>query len=154
MAAVFDPIVVGEIQTRFGKDWQTRPDAFSPSFATVLRAPHPSERAVQAAREGLGHYRRDVGTLFQSVDVLVTPTVPLTAPLLAGPIDGGLILRNTWPFNAAGTPALSLPCGFDHRGLPLGLQLVAAAGQDTLVLELGRKFQSATRWHTQRPDAN
>ena len=47
--------------------------------------------------------------LFDSVDVIVTPTVPVTAPLITSRIDGTKILRNTWPFNAAGTPAVSIP---------------------------------------------
>ena len=128
MAAVFDPIVVAEIQARFAKDWKTRPDAFSPAFAGVLRAERPTASAIDAARRALANYRRDVSTVFQTVDVLVTPTVPVTAPPIEGPIEGELILRNTWPFNAAGTPALTVPCGFDRQGLPIGVQLVSAAG--------------------------
>jgi aspartyl-tRNA(Asn)/glutamyl-tRNA(Gln) amidotransferase subunit A len=151
MAEAFDPIVVAEIQTRFARDWKSRPDAFSPSFASVLRAERPADRTVDAARRALAAFRLEVGTLFQSVDVLVTPTVPVTAPLIEGPIDGELILRNTWPFNAAGTPALSVPCGFDRQGLPVGLQLVGSVGGDEMVLRLGRAFQAATSWHRERP---
>ena len=151
MAAVFEPIGVAEIQAHFAADWKTRPDAFSPAFAGVLRAERPSNDAVAAARRALAAYRRDVATLFQSVDVVVTPTVPVTAPLIDGPIDGELILRNTLPFNATGTPALSVPCGFDGQGLPIGLQLVGAVGQDAAVLALGRAYQAQTSWHQRRP---
>ena len=154
MAAVFDPIVVSEIQARFARDWKTRPEAFSPSFAGVLRAERPAAGAIDAARRALANYRRDVSTVFQTVDVLVTPTVPVTAPPIEGPIDGELILRNTWPFNAAGTPALSVPCGFDRQGLPIGVQLVSAAGREAKVLALGRAFQAVTDWHRRRPSRN
>jgi aspartyl-tRNA(Asn)/glutamyl-tRNA(Gln) amidotransferase subunit A len=153
MATIFDPIVVVEIQARFAGDWQTRPDAFSPSFAAFLRSERPASTAVDAARRALDGYRRDVEAVFRSVDLLVLPTVPVTAPSIDGPIDGGLILRNTWPFNAAGTPALSLPCGLDGRGLPIGLQLVGAVGNDRRVLDGGRAFQAATAWHQRRPAA-
>jgi aspartyl-tRNA(Asn)/glutamyl-tRNA(Gln) amidotransferase subunit A len=151
MARAFDPIIVAEIQTRFAADWKSRPDAFSPSFAGVLRAERPAARAVDAARQALASYRRDVDSLFQSIDVLATPTVPVTAPPINGPIDGELILRNTWPFNAAGTPAISIPCGLDRQGLPVGLQLVAARGSDHLILAAADRFQRETDWHRRRP---
>lgn len=151
MATVFDPIVVSEIQTRFAANWKTRPEAFSPAFAAALRAERPAAGAIAAARHALAAYRRDVGTLFQTIDVLVTPTVPITAPPIDGPIDGGLILRNTWPFNAAGTPALSIPCGVDPTGMPVGMQLISAPGRDSSVLGLGRAFQTVTDWHRRRP---
>jgi aspartyl-tRNA(Asn)/glutamyl-tRNA(Gln) amidotransferase subunit A len=65
----------------------------------------------------------------------VTPTVPIVAPRIDGPIDGGLILRNTWPFNAAHLPAVTLPCGAGD-GLPVGLQLVAAPFRDGPLLAI------------------
>ena len=52
------------------------------------------------------------------------PTVPMVAPPIAGPIDGMRILQNTWVFNAARVPAVSVPCGTGASGLPVGLQLV------------------------------
>jgi aspartyl-tRNA(Asn)/glutamyl-tRNA(Gln) amidotransferase subunit A len=66
------------------------------------------------------------------------PTVPTTAPPIEGPIDGMKILRNTWPFNAARTPAISLPCGLDRRGLPIGLQVVGRQGDEATVLQVAR----------------
>ena len=58
------------------------------------------------------------------------PTVPMVAPPIDGPIDGMRILRNTWPFNAARTPAISVPCGSGDHGLPVGLQIVARPHDD------------------------
>ena len=63
------------------------------------------------------------------------------------------MLRNTWPLNAAGTPAASVPCGFGREGLPVGLQLAAAAGEDDLLLDVARAFEQATSWHRRRPAA-
>jgi aspartyl-tRNA(Asn)/glutamyl-tRNA(Gln) amidotransferase subunit A len=74
------------------------------------------------------------------VDVVLTPTVPITAPPIEGPIDGLLILRNTWPFNAARTPAISVPCGVDAAGLPVGLQLAGRPGDDAAVLRAAQTF--------------
>ena len=73
--------------------------------------------------------------LFDEVDVLIMPTVPTVAPPIAGPIDGNLLLRNTVLFNAARTPALSVPCGPPDR-LPVGLQLVARPFGDARLLRI------------------
>ena len=89
----------------------------------------------------LKDYQAAVDKLFDRVDVIVTPTVPMTAPPIAGPIDGMKILRNTWPFNAAGTPAISIPSG--NRRLPVGLQFVARRGEDDKLLQIARGFGSS-----------
>ena len=151
MARVFDPIVVAEIHEHFARDWRERPDAFSASFAGFFKAPVPSGLELVAATRALAAYQRAVRRVFEDVDVIVTPTVPITAPAIDGPIDGALILRNTWPFNAARTPAISVPCGFDAQGLPIGLQLVAAPYDEATLLRAAAAYQRETTWHRTRP---
>jgi Asp-tRNA(Asn)/Glu-tRNA(Gln) amidotransferase A subunit family amidase len=73
------------------------------------------------------------------VDAIVTPTVPITAPLIEGPIDGAKILRNTWPLNAAGTPAVSVPVR--SQNLPIGLQIIGRRGSDDNLLRIARTFE-------------
>ena len=143
MARVFDPIVVFEIWGRFGADWRATPSLFSKSFAEFFQSERPSVTEYEAAQVALKAYQAEVDRLFDRVDVIVTPTVPITAPLIAGPIDGGQILRNTWPFNAAGTPAISVPCGGSTTGLPIGLQIVGRRGNDDLVLRAARQITEA-----------
>jgi aspartyl-tRNA(Asn)/glutamyl-tRNA(Gln) amidotransferase subunit A len=60
--------------------------------------------------------------------------------------------RFTYPFNVSGFPALSVPCGFDYQGLPIGLQLASGPWREALLLQVGHAFQRATEWHTRRPD--
>lgn len=153
MARVFDPIVVFEIWSRFGADWRTTPSLFSRSFAEFFQSERPTVTAYESAQTALKAYQTEVDQLFDRVDVILTPTVPIVAPPIAGPIDGGKILRNTWPFNAAGTPAISVPC----RGgsldsprfsnppatLPVGLQLVARRGNDDFLLHAARMIAEA-----------
>jgi aspartyl-tRNA(Asn)/glutamyl-tRNA(Gln) amidotransferase subunit A len=62
-----------------------------------------------------------------------------------------LLTRNTAPFNLAGLPAISVPCGFSKAGLPIGMTLVGAAWQEALVLRAGHAYQRATDWHLRRP---
>ena len=79
--------------------------------------------------------------LFEEVDVLVAPSTPAGAPKAGEPlataedIRPGLI-RLVGPFNFTGLPALSVPAGFDARGMPLGAQLVGGPGQDFAVIRL------------------
>jgi aspartyl-tRNA(Asn)/glutamyl-tRNA(Gln) amidotransferase subunit A len=140
MSRVFDPIVISEIWRTLGATWRRNPEAFSPAFATVFKEPPPSAAVVSAARKALADFRQKIDRVFDGTQILMMPTVPVTAPLIEGPIDGALILRNTWPFNAAGTPAMSIPCGADSAGLPIGLQLVARRQQDQLLLSVARMF--------------
>ncbi len=142
MSSVFDPIVVSEIWSSLGDAWRRRPDAFSKGFAGFFETPPPAAAELAASRRALSDFRAAVDRLFDRVQILLTPTVPITAPPIEGPIDGGLILRNTWAFNAAGTPAISIPCGVDAAGLPIGLQLAARRQQDQLLLSAARAFES------------
>ena len=67
-----------------------------------------------------------------------TSFAPGAAPLIDGPIDGMKLLRNAWPFNAAGTPAISIPA--KKNGLPVGIQLIAKRGEDDKLLRVARSF--------------
>ena len=53
--------------------------------------------------------------------------------------------------NRAGLPALSVPCGFDDVGLPIGLQIIGKHFDEATVLRLGHAYEQATEWHTRRP---
>jgi aspartyl-tRNA(Asn)/glutamyl-tRNA(Gln) amidotransferase subunit A len=138
MARVFDPIVSFEIWNRLGTDWRINPGSFSESFAAFFSTPRPSIAEYESALAALREYQVAVDKLFESVDVIITPTVPVTAPLIAGPIDGMKLLRNTWAFNAAGTPAISIPA--KTAGLPIGMQLVAKRGDDDKLLRTVRSL--------------
>jgi aspartyl-tRNA(Asn)/glutamyl-tRNA(Gln) amidotransferase subunit A len=143
MARVFDPIGTWEIWNRFGPDWKLTPALFSPAFSEFFKSERPTVAEFESARTALTAFQSDMDRVFNDVDVIVTPTVPITAPLINGPIDGALILRNTWPFNAAGTPAISVPCGVDANGLPIGLQIIGRRNNDDGVLRAARMFAEA-----------
>jgi aspartyl-tRNA(Asn)/glutamyl-tRNA(Gln) amidotransferase subunit A len=89
-----------------------------------------------------------LSALLESVTALATPTTATAAP--AGQKNTGDWSFNL-PFSASGHPAITLPCGFDRSGLPLGLQLVAAHGREDLLFALGRLFQQHSDWHERRP---
>lgn len=140
MSRVFDPIVASEIWTRYGEDWRRRPEVFSRDFGAFFASRPPAARDVAEARRALSVFQGEVARAFDGIDVIVTPTVPVTAPPITGPIDAALILRNTWPFNAARTPAVTVPCGTDEAGLPIGLQIAGPIDADDVVLNAARAF--------------
>lgn len=106
------------------------------------------------ARRTQAEVRKRFELLFESYDLLILPTTPIAAPTIEGHDaveQAGRLTRFTAPFNLAGLPALSLPCGFTKDRLPIGLQIVAHAGADAKVLNAGYAFEQATEWHKRFP---
>jgi aspartyl-tRNA(Asn)/glutamyl-tRNA(Gln) amidotransferase subunit A len=85
--------------------------------------------------------RRDFLQAFAEVDAVIGPTSPTTAFKLGEKLDDPLAMYlndvYTVPANLAGLPGLSVPCGFDSRGLPIGLQLTGRAFDEETILRLG-----------------
>jgi aspartyl-tRNA(Asn)/glutamyl-tRNA(Gln) amidotransferase subunit A len=99
--------------------------------------------------------KQDFEAAFESVDVLVSPTAPTTSfkagEKTADPISMYLSDLMTIPVNLAGLPGLSLPCGFDAQGLPIGLQIIGNILREDQVLQVAYAYEQATTWHTQVP---
>ncbi len=99
--------------------------------------------------------RDDFNHAFEQVDVIVTPTSPTTAFRLGEKVDDPLQMYlsdvYTVTVNLAGLPGLSLPCGFDGDGLPIGLQLIGPAFEEAHLLRVGHAYQQATDWHLRTP---
>lgn len=131
---MFGPIAVSEIRATYARAFRARPDAFSPDFAAVFGGSGPTAAAVANAREARDAVQRSIEATLEDVDVILTPTVPMVAPPIAGPIDGMRILQNTWVFNAARVPAVSVPCGTGAQGLPVGLQLAGRPFREPTLL--------------------
>jgi len=98
--------------------------------------------------------KREFDTLFETYDAILCPTSPYTAPRLGEKIDPArdyLARCFVVSANLAGLPALSVPCGFDAKGLPVGAHIVGQQRNDGLILNLGYAFQQVTDYHRQRP---
>jgi len=98
--------------------------------------------------------KQDFDNAFKEVDVLVSPTVPTTA-FKAGekddPLSMYLLDLMTIHVNMAGLPGMSVPCGFDTDGMPIGLQLVSNVLREDLLFEVGHAYEQSTNWHQQQP---
>ena len=93
---------------------------------------------------------------FTHCDVILGPTAPGTAFALGEKADDpvSMYLNDlyTIPANLAGLPGMSLPCGFDSKGLPIGLQLVGNYFAEAKMLNVAHQYQRATDWHTRAPE--
>ena len=112
------------------------------------------------------HERRifssNLRSVMLGVDALVLPTLPI--PAIAREhiyqdiaIDGitenatVALLRLNYPFNLAGLPTISLPCGFSANGLPIGLQVAGKPFEEVMVLRIAHAYQQLTDWHRREP---
>jgi aspartyl-tRNA(Asn)/glutamyl-tRNA(Gln) amidotransferase subunit A len=141
-----------------------------PGAAMIVRNTHPRKRALMdkglletaklgekvsnadymaavAKRGALGVH---MNAFHQTYDLLVTPTLPLTA-FKAGQEMASILREKRWtdwtpftyPFNLTQQPAASVPCGFTKKGLPVGLHIIGPRYNDALVLRAARAFESA-----------
>jgi aspartyl-tRNA(Asn)/glutamyl-tRNA(Gln) amidotransferase subunit A len=101
--------------------------------------------------------RRDFDRAFEAVDVLLTPTSPTTAFRFGAHTNDPLAMYLadllTIPVNLAGLPALSLPCGFDAEGLPIGLQLITGVLQEERLLQVAHAYEQDAQVMASRPAA-
>jgi aspartyl-tRNA(Asn)/glutamyl-tRNA(Gln) amidotransferase subunit A len=107
-----------------------------PAFQYVAAA-----RLRDALRRGAAEER-----LFAAADVLLMPATPVVAPRVADLAPGNLmgsLTHNTAPFNLAGLPALSIPCGVTSGGLPVGLQIVGRHWDEGTLLRVAGAYEKA-----------
>ncbi|OYX31845.1 MAG: aspartyl/glutamyl-tRNA amidotransferase subunit A [Hydrogenophilales bacterium 32-62-9] len=98
----------------------------------------------------------DFREAFKTCDVILGPTAPGTAFKLGeksdDPVEMYLNDLYTIPANLAGLPGMSLPCGFDSKGLPIGLQLVGDYFSEAKMLNVAHQYQQVTSWHSRQPE--
>jgi len=99
--------------------------------------------------------RKDFDNAFKKVDVLLTPTCPTTAFLkgdfVNDPLSMYLSDLLTVPVNLAGLPAISIPCGFDTKGLPIGMQLIGNVLEEDRILNAANIFEIDAQVIKNRP---
>ena len=124
-------------------------DIYGPGTRALLelasRATEEDYRQALADRERISSA---FARVFEDVAVLAGPTVAYVAPPEDPPVgtpEGELEGRFTGPYNVAGLPALSAPCGLAEGPLPAGLQLAAARGDDALLLSVAHAYEEVRR---------
>jgi aspartyl-tRNA(Asn)/glutamyl-tRNA(Gln) amidotransferase subunit A len=135
---------------------QENPEGFGEDVLRRLRkgAAYTSTEYI-LARRTQSLLRSTYSRLLQDYDVILLPSTPVTAPLIEGPDaveQAAVLTRFTAPFNLTGLPAISLPCGFDHSGLPIGLQIVAAPWAEAKLLRAAAAYEQAGEWYKYKPE--
>ena len=99
--------------------------------------------------------KQNFDAAFQRCDAIITPTAPSTAFKIGEKIEDPLQMYlsdiYTISVNLAGLPALSLPCGFDGDGMPIGLQIIGKHFDEATILRLAYAYEQATEWHKRKP---
>jgi len=105
------------------------------------------------ARRELAQVRRTAGKWMEGIDILATPTLRILPFAISDPRADDIppIVRNTSPFNVNGWPAISVPCGFTSKGLPIGLQIIGPNGGEAAVFQLAHAYEQTTEWHKRSP---
>lgn len=84
---------------------------------------------------------------FKNVDVILAPTVPMTAfkmgEAVSDPVETYLTDICTVPINIAGLPSVSVPCGFNSKGMPIGMQIIGDKFKEATILNVAYKYQQA-----------
>jgi Asp-tRNA(Asn)/Glu-tRNA(Gln) amidotransferase A subunit family amidase len=165
----FPPLVVPEVGEVFVTEAHmihaatlaARPQDLGIDLQQLFALPGSSGARFVEATAALDAYAAAVHEVLETTaPVVVLPTTRQTAaPIGAemvriGDDDVPVLFAFgalTVPFNVAHVPALSLPCGVDDAGLPIGLQIVGRPFDETTVLRVGHTYQQATDWHRRRP---
>ena len=118
------------------------------SIAAPLRNPGDDLSHIEADRKSVA------GDTFKDIDILLLPTTTTCVPTVGDVGTNALALspENTAFANYYGLPAMSVPCGFDESGLPLGLQIVGKPWDEATVLYAAYRYETTARWHLKHPD--
>lgn len=129
-----------------------RPDGYGDDVRAALEAVSlvPATTYINAQR-----MRRllieETRAVLSEVDVLVSPTTERTAPTIVEGDPGARLVHLTAPYDVTGIPAISVPCGVDDGGLPIGLMIGGRHFDEGTLCRVAHAYEQATEWHRRRP---
>jgi amidase len=141
--------------------YPSRKDEYGPSLAFQIELGRAAGGMDMArAQNARLAFSEQVKALFGGVDLLIAPAIAMEVPTpeeanaMFADGENGLprMVRFTLPFDATGGPTITLPCGADARGLPIGFQLAGPHLSEGLLVRAANAYQSVTDWHTRHPD--
>ena len=129
-----------------------RPEDYGESVRGALLAGQALS-AVQYINDQRARRRwiTEAAELLRTIDVLVSPTTATTAPSIETGDPAARLARLTAPYDVLGIPAISLPCGFDKDGLPIGLMIGGRHFDEATVCRVAHAYEQATSWSAHQP---
>jgi aspartyl-tRNA(Asn)/glutamyl-tRNA(Gln) amidotransferase subunit A len=148
-------ILLYEFNQIFGDTFRATADKqqFGPVVhANIAQGEKITKDAYEAAIAQRPAEIAEIREVFKEVDAFITPTHPFVAPLLTVDAEANPGVRQfTVPVSFTGFPAISVPCGFNSAGLPIGLQIVANDFQERLILRIAAAYAATTGFSKRRP---
>jgi aspartyl-tRNA(Asn)/glutamyl-tRNA(Gln) amidotransferase subunit A len=155
------PIAMAEAAAYHQHSFRTKTDLYGDEVRRLLEAGELTLATtyINALRVRFA-WKSELKEAMRDVDVIVAPTLPNTAMRVGETVSKigskeetvfAVSARFCAPFNMAGLPAASIPCGFAPNGLPIGLQIVGKPFDEETVLKVGHAFESDTDYHIRRP---
>jgi aspartyl-tRNA(Asn)/glutamyl-tRNA(Gln) amidotransferase subunit A len=147
------------------RPWMEKtPELYANQVRTRMEAGFfiPATQYIDALRLRAHFVTEFLSTALDGVDAVLLPAIPFPLPTIeetdtetkGGPAVLKMVAGFTGltrPFNTLGIPALSVPCGFDTNGAPIGLQLVGRPFDEAMLYRIGHAYQGATDFHTRVP---
>jgi aspartyl-tRNA(Asn)/glutamyl-tRNA(Gln) amidotransferase subunit A len=148
-------ILLYEFNQILGDEFNAEPNKtlFGPTVQNnIATGSQISSDTYEAALRDRPQQVAELKAVFNEVDALITPALPMVAP----PLTAGADIFNrgrqfTLPFSFTALPSAVVPCGFSSEGLPIGMQIIGNHFEEALILQIAAAFESATDYHTQRP---
>jgi aspartyl-tRNA(Asn)/glutamyl-tRNA(Gln) amidotransferase subunit A len=162
MAALANIILAVEAATIHSAWFHERPQDYSDLVRARIELGfhHPGTRYLEALNLRAHHLEKFGETVFEKVDAMLAPLVPIPVPTLAETDVGGpaaipstvaVLTRCGRPINYIGVPSLAIPAGFTANGLPFGVQILGRPFSEALLFRIGRAYEREAGWHLRRP---
>ena len=142
--------------------WYTRADEYGPYFREFLEiGAAVSDEQYAAATQQRNQFNDQFEAVLAATDDVMCPAGGHTFPVPPGiqygngealqPLFDAIQMYCTIPADFAGTPALTLPCGFSEKGLPYALQFMGPRLSEPMLCRIGHAYEEATQWHDRHP---
>lgn len=161
LVGLWIPMCSVETATAHLPTYPARKAEYGPDLAALIEQGRSlTGLEVVAAMHARLAFSGGLKTMFEDIDMMLIPTMPMPTPSLAAMSEYGedpsvlnSILRFTAPYDFSGSPTITFPTGIDAAGMPLSAQLVGPHLSEGLLARAVHGFQSVTDWHTRRPFA-
>jgi amidase len=159
VAAAWFPIVNVEASIAHEETFPARAEDYGPALRELLEAGHRTA-AIEYARAHLTRleFAGELQGVFEEVDLILCPAtivppppVEVVSTATRDPEVMAPFFKFTAPYDASGSPTITVPCGFTDDGLPLALQLVGRHLDEELLCRAAHAYERVTDWHTRHP---
>lgn len=147
------------VGTRLRDFIQNKPELLDPPVLEILKnaLDQNMQDYYQSVFERFS-FREKMRAFFDRYDILLTPTLPVTAFEVGRDLPPGYEDKNivswatfTYPFNLTGQPAATIPVGFASNGMPVGLQAISSTHDEISILSLAHGYQKTSKYHNEIP---